>query len=157
MIIIIMIMITMGDARVRVKVEANPGFRIEDLNAKTISKRCRRDNQGSNGSWVRRCPSVGCPSVGWCPWRAIDGTARGPRSMAPCVARRSNVAVHGLCGAIGGTVRGAIAVSDRSNVALRGLCNDFCQNSSEPRCGRSLRPIVFSTLVSYCAGRCLRT
>jgi len=92
-----------------------------------------------------RCPCV-CPSV-----------VRGPRSMAPCVARRSNVAVRGLCGAIDRSVRGAIAVSDRSNVALRGLCSDFCQNSSEPRCGRSLRPIVFSTLVSYRAGRCLRT
>ena len=56
------------------------------------------------------------------------------------------------------SVRGAAAsVSARSNVAVRGLCGDFCQNSLEPRCARSLRPIAFSTLVSYRAGRCLRT
>ena len=127
-------------------------------------------------------------------WPAIDGTVRGPRSMAPCVAtakdsglfsddlhgrnrhKRCRRESHGSgvfpvwrfpvsvgCPAWG-VRRGRDrwhrawpAVSDRSNVALRGLCCDFGQNSSEPRCGRSLRPIVFSTLVSYRAGRCLRT
>ena len=115
------------------------------------------DINGAGG----RVTVVGCPRFGGfrCPWCVVRGASsvRGPRSMAPCVARRSNVAVRGLCGAIDRSVRGAIAVSDRSNVALRGLCSDFCQNSSEPRYGRSLRPIVFSTLVSYRAGRCLRT
>ena len=118
----------------------------DDLPGKNRYKRCRRESHSSGVSPVRRFPVSVCLSV-----------VRGPRSMAPCVARRSNVAVRGLCGAIDRSVRGAIAVSDRSNVALRGLCSDFCQNSSEPRCGRSLRPIVFSTLVSYRAGRCLRT
>ena len=75
-------------------------------------------------------------------WPAIDGTVRGPPLKRRCAR------------ALRRSVRGAIAVSDRSNVALRGLCCDFGQNSSEPRCGRSLRPIVFSTLVSYRAGRC---
>ena len=94
------------------------------------------------------------------PWSSV--VVRGARSIAPCVARRSNVAVRGVCGAIDRSVRGPIAVSDRSNVALRGLCGDFCQNSSEPRCGRSLRPIVFSTLVSYraadvCGPECRQT
>ena len=122
----------------------------DDLPGKNQYKRCRRESHSSGVSPVRRFPvsSVRCPCGVGCPWA---------RSMAPCVARRSNVAVSGLCGAIDRSVRGAIAVSDRSNVALRGLCSDFCQNSSEPRCGRSLRPIVFSTLVSYRAGRCLRT
>ena len=102
--------------------------------------------------WVRRFPVSGvrCPmSVGrdrWHrAWPAIDGTVRGPPLKRRCAR------------ALRRSVRGAIAVSDRSNVALRGLCCDFGQNSSEPRCGRSLRPIVFSTLVSYRAGRCLRT
>ena len=126
-------------------------------------------------------------------WPAIDGTVRGPRSMAPCVATardsglffddlHEQIDINGAggrvtvvgCSRFGGFrcpcvrrasgVRGRDrwhrawpAVSDRSNVALRGLCCDFGQNSSEPRCGRSLRPIVFSTLVSYRAGRCLRT
>ena len=76
----------MGDARVRVKVVDNPRFRIEDLTAKTISKRCARDSQGS------RCPSVGCPS-----------DVRGARSMAPCVARDR---WYRAWPAIDGTVRG---------------------------------------------------
>ena len=123
------------------KTNSSPGLRIEDLNAKTISKQCRRDSHGSSESWVRRCP-----------WRRVSvrGGVRNARSMAPCVARRSNVAVCGLCGAIDRSVRGAIAVSDRSNVALRGLCGDFCQNSSEPRCGRSLRHRVFDPRFVSC-------
>ena len=100
----------------------------------------KKRRQGSSKSWKPR----------WWPW-SVRGrpSVRGARSIAPCVARRSNVAVRGLCGAIDRSMRGAIVVSDRSNVALRGLCGDFCQNSSEPRCARSLRPIAFSTLVSY--------
>ena len=118
------------------------GLFFDDLHGRNRHKRCRRESHGSGvfPVWrfpvtVGRCPAVsgvGAPSV------AIDGKRRYALALRP-------------------SVRGAIAVSDRSNVALRGLCCDFGQNSSEPRCGRSLRPIVFSTLVSYRAGRCLRT
>ena len=88
--------------------------------------------------WAVGCPvSVGAPSV----------ASVAARSMA-------NVAVRWLCGAPC-VARSLFLIAQ--NVALRGLCCDFCQNSSEPRFGRSLRPIVFSTLVSYRAGRCLRT
>ena len=123
---------------------SSPGLRIEDLNANTINKRCRKERHGSSESWVRRCPASVFRRP-WRPWRTIDGTVRGPPLKRRCAR------------ALRRSVRGAIAVSDRSNVALRSLCGDFCQNSSEPRCGRSLRPIVFSTLVSYRAGRCWRT
>ena len=116
---------------------------IGDARGRRQTKNAKVAANPENRDRVR--PSVGRPSV------------RGARSIARCVARRSNVVVRSLCGAIDRSVRGPIAVSDRSNVALRDLCGDFCQNSSEPRCARSLRPIAFSTLVSYRAGRCLRT
>ena len=56
--------------------------------------RCEGESQGSSESWVRRStrcgfrPSVRSARDRWhCAWPAIDGTVRGPRSMAPCVAR----------------------------------------------------------------------
>ena len=61
---IMIIIIIMGDARGRDKVVANPGF------GDRLRVACG----------VRPCVRVSKP-------RAIDGTVRGPRSMAPCVAR----------------------------------------------------------------------
>ena len=86
-------------------------------------------HQGSSKSWKPRSCDIGSPwrvrgasvarpSVR--PWRAIDGTARGVRSMAPCVARsmapwtphknnnRTTRAIELRGDAIDGTVRGAI-------------------------------------------------
>ena len=106
--------------------------------------------------------------------REVSGTSLCARFLARSMGRCS------VRGAIDGSL--LRAWRDRwvvANVAVRGLCLAPCvarwlfpiaetslcavfaaisaQNSSEPRCGRSLRPIVFSTLVSYRAGRCLRT
>ena len=64
--------VIMGDARVRVKEKIESWVRIEDLNAKTINKRCWRDTHGSSESWVRRCPLS-----------AVRGGVRNVRSMAP--------------------------------------------------------------------------
>ena len=89
---------------------------------------------GINGAGGR-VTVVGCSRFGGfrCPWGGVrcPSVVRA-RSMAPCVA----AAQTSLCAV---------------------FAKDFCQNSSEPRCGWPLRPIVFSTLVSYRAGRCLRT
>ena len=123
------------------------GLFFDDLHGTNRHKRCRRESHGSGVFPVWRFPvTVGRGVSGVVRGRAV----RGVRGRAIDGKRRCALALRR-------SVRGAIAVSDRSNVALRGLCCDFGQNSSEPRCGRSLRPIVFSTLVSYRAGRCLRT
>ena len=75
MIITIVIISIMGDARVRVRVVDNSGFRIDARGTVKVV--------ANPGFGDRRCQ---CPCVVWRPWRMIDGTVRGPRSMAPCVA-----------------------------------------------------------------------
>ena len=68
----------------------------DDLHRTNRHKRCRRERHGSSESLGSAVSGVRCPVSSVRAWPAIDGTVRGPRSMAPCVARRSNVAVRGL-------------------------------------------------------------
>ena len=118
-------------------------------------------------------------------WPMFDST-RGPVGVVKrrCVRLDSLCGSHVALREVSGAIDGSSlrAWRDRwvvANVAVRGLCLAPCvarwlfliaqtslcavfaaisaRNSSEPRCGRSFRPIVFSTLVSYRAGRCLRT
>ena len=53
---------------------------FDDLHGTNQDERCRRERHGSS-------ESLGSAVSGFRPWSAIDGTVRGPRSMAPCVAR----------------------------------------------------------------------
>ena len=58
----------------------SPGLFFDDLHGTNRNKRCRRERHGSS-------ESLGSAVSGFRRWSAIDGTVRGPRSMAPCVAR----------------------------------------------------------------------
>ena len=92
-------------------------------------------------------------------FRLPSSGIRGPRSMAPCVARCSNVAVRGLCGApcvarslflIAQTslcaVFAAISVKTRQNLAVGGLCGLSC-----------FRPSFRIVLADVCGPECRQT
>ena len=61
-----------GPREILTVVGAVPGLFFDDLHGRNRDKRCRRERHGSRGGF--RFPCV-CPCV------------RGPRSMAPCMAR----------------------------------------------------------------------
>ena len=107
------------------------------------------------GGWIERDKVVAKPGnrdrVRGSSWRVgCRGAWR--------VARRSNVAVRGLCGAIDRSVRGAIAVSYRSNVALRGLSQTRQNLAVGGLCGLPcFRPSFRIVLADVCGPECRQT
>ena len=67
------------------------GLVFDDLHGTNRNKRCRGERHGSSeslGSAVSGFRPVSVARDRWHrAWPAIDSTVRGPRSMAPCVAR----------------------------------------------------------------------
>ena len=71
---------TTNNGRCESRKYSSPGLFFDDLHGTNRDKWCRRERHGSS-------ESLGSAVCGFRPWSAIDGTVRGPRSMAPCVAR----------------------------------------------------------------------